>query len=890
MISWFFEIAARIRSLFTGSAMDRLLEEELDAHIALLTDENIHRGLAPDAARREALLAVGNRSALKEMHRDVRSLRFVEDLLRDARHSVRLMRRNVLFTLVAAVSLAIGIGADVTVFTAANALLLRVPEGVAQPERLVDISRTMNQQFGVFELSYPDYQDIRRRTTTLEDVYLYEPMTTAMSVAGPDGSDLAYGMTVSLNYFDTLGVTPAAGQLFQAAGREDSRNNPFVVLSYAFWQRRFKGDAGIIGRTIQVNGEYLQVVGVAAQDFHGTSIVSPDFWLPIGWTPNDLGRFNMREVGWALVGGRLKKGVTVGQASAELHAIAIALTTDYPNSHSGFGLKATAPSMIPGNLVLAVTGIFTLLMAFVSLVLLIACGNMASVLLSRAVMRRGELAVRLAIGAGRARIVRQLLTETVLIFMLGAGAGLLLSRGLTALIISNLPNAGVPINLSVSMDIRILVFTFGLSFFSAVLCGLTPALQASKSDVVSTLKTDGQTVTQHSWLQNAFVIGQVAFSILLVVAAGLFIGALKRLSSLPLGYDPANVEIATLDLSSLRTTARAETFIRELSERIRALPGVQESTIATFSPIDAGRTVVDLRRPGDGKSSPPQLPDLSTRVSWNFVEPGYFATMKIPLLAGRDFTPADRESSEPVAIVSQKMARRFWPGEDPVGRYLPASLGDTGTNALVIGIARDVLVIGVPESSAPVAYRPLMQRYIPHVTIAVRSIDGHRLAGAIRTVVFSLNPNIPILTTETLESAVSAAMLPQRNAAAVTGSLGIVGLVLASLGVYGIMTHTVTRRTREIGVRIALGARRRQVTQLVLREGISLVGIGSAIGLFLAYVANRTLRSSPLNVPDANITVYAAAAGLFLVVGLIACWTPVRRATRIDAIAALRHE
>jgi hypothetical protein len=277
-------------------------------------------------------------------------------------------------------------------------------------------------------------------------------------------------------------------------------------------------------------------------------------------------------------------------------------------------------------------------------------------------------------------------------------------------------------------------------------------------------------------------------------------------------------------------------------------------------------------------------------VGWNFVEPGYFATMKIPLLAGRDFTPADRANAEPVAIVSEKAARRLWPGESPVGRYLPASLGDTGNNALVIGVVRDVLVIGGPPTSAPVAYRPLMQRYFPHVTIAVRSTDGRRFAGAIRTVISSMDPNIPILTTETLESAVSAAMMPQRNAAAVTGSLGIVGLVLASLGVYGIMTHAVTRRTREIGVRIALGAKRTQVTQLVLREGMSLVGIGSVIGLFLAYVANRTLRSSPLNVPAENITVYAAAAGLFLVVGLIACWTPVRRATRIDAMSALRHD
>jgi putative ABC transport system permease protein len=762
---------------------------------------------------------------------------------------------------------------------------------VAQPARLVDISRTMKQQFGVFELSYPDYQDIRQRTTTLDDVFLYEPMATAMSVAGPDGAETAFGTTVSLNYFRTLGVTAAAGQLFPPALNDNSRSNPFVVFSYGFWQRRFKGDAGIIGKTVQVNGERLQVLGVAGQSFQGTTIVAPDMWLPIGWTTNDMGRFLMRGGAWALAGGRLKSDATVGQANAELNAIGIALSKDYPDEHQGFGLKVTSLSLIPGNLVLAVTGLFTLLMAFVSLVLLIACGNMASVLLSRAAMRRGELAVRLAIGAGRARVVRQLLTETVLIFMAGAVAGLLLSRGLTALVIANIPNSEVPINLSVSMDGRILLFTFGLSFISALLCGLIPSLQASKSDVVSTLKSEGQNLTQNSWLQNVFVVAQVAFSILLVVAAGLFIGALKRVSSLPLGYDPANVEITTIDLSSQRTTAKGQVLVRQIAERIRALPGVQVSTISALTPIEAGRAVFDVRSRENGKSPPPRLPDPSSvRVGWNSVEPEYYATMKIPLLAGRDFTAADREDSEPVAIVSEKAARRLWPGESPLGRHLPADLGYPGNEALVIGVVRDIAVISGPQTSTPIVYRPLMQRYFPHLTIAVRSVDGHRVAGTIRAVVSAVNPDIPVLTAQSLESAAAAAMLPQRNAAAVTGSLGIVGLVLASLGVYGIMMHAVTRRTREIGIRIALGARRTEVTQLVLREGMSLVGIGSAIGLILAYAASHALRRSPLDVPPANLPTFMGAAALFLAVGLIACWTPVRRATRIDAMSALRHE
>jgi putative ABC transport system permease protein len=547
-------------------------------------------------------------------------------------------------------------------------------------------------------------------------------------------------------------------------------------------------------------------------------------------------------------------------------------------------------SMIPGNLVLAVTGIFTLLMVFVSLVLLIACANMASVLLSRAAMRRGELAVRLAIGAGRGRVVRQLLTETVLIFLLGAGAGLLLSRALTSVVISNIPNTGVSINLAVGLDAHIVVFTFGLSLISALLCGLVPALSASKADVVSALKSEGQSVTQRSRLQSVFVVAQVAFSMLLVVAAGLFLSALKRASSLPLGYEPRNVEMATIDLSHRgRTTTNTPVFVRELSERLRALPGVQESTISTFTPLESGRLTYELRRPVNGKAAPPP-PEPSVRVSWNAVEPGYFATMKIPLLEGRDFSLADRADSQPVAIVSEDAARRLWPGANPIGRVLPASLGDFGNDALVIGVVRDIAVITGPPTSPGIVYRPLMQRYSSHITIAVRSTDGRRMSGEIRALLASMNPDISILTAQTLENAVSTAMAPQRNAVTVTGSLGVVGLLLASIGVYGVTAYSVARRTREIGIRIALGAKRAQVTQLILREGMLLVGIGSAIGLVLAYAASLAIRRSPLDVPAANVSTFLGATVLFIVVGVVACWMPVRRATRIDAMSALHHE
>jgi predicted permease len=890
MFSRLYETAARLKALFLGSRFDRHLDEELDEHIALLTEENLKRGLDPEAARREAILKVGNRDVLKEKHRDARTFRFAEEFVRDLRHSARLLRRNPLFTMLAAASLAIGIGADTTVFTAANALLFRVPVGVKDPDRIVDISRTKRGQFGVFQLSYPDYLEIRQRTTTLNDVFLYEPMTRPMSMAGADGSETVFGITVSLNYFATLGVASAAGQLFPPQTTEDSRNNPFVVLSYAFWQRHFHGDPAIIGKSVQINGDYLQVTGVAAEGFQGVSIVSPDLWIPIGSTPMDAGRFSRRDVGWAMMGGRLKSGVGTAAAAAEIAAIGVALAKDFPLDNADSGLSVTKQSMIPANLVLPVMGMFSLLLAFVSLLLVIACANVAGVLLSRGAARRRELAVRLAIGAGRARLVRQLLTEAILLFLLGAGVGLLMSRSLTAAVAANLPRTGVPINVSMHLDIRVVAFTLGLTLLSSVLCGLVPALQSVKADVGTDLKNEADTTTHRSRLQNAFVIAQVALSIVLVVGAFLFGGALQRIRSLDLGYDPKDVDLVTINLRPGGPVKVSEyAVISELTERVRALPGMREMSIAGLNPLQAGSMTVELHRPRDGAPEP-RLPDRSLGVSWNSVEPGYFKTIRIPLLSGRDFGPADALDSQPVAIVSERTAREFWPGENAVGKFLPARLGDPGANALVIGVARDIKAVNGPRTSPLTIYRPLSQRPFPFVSVVVRRTPEVRLIGEIRAILFSLNPNIPIIASQTLEEGIADATAPQRNAAIVTGSLGLVGLALASIGVYGITAYAVTRRTREIGIRMALGAERSQVIGLVLREGMSLVGAGSAIGLLLAYVASKVAAASPLNIPANDLWPFLAAAVLFAIVGFIACLTPVARATQISTVVALRHD
>jgi predicted permease len=874
----------------------------------LLEDEFQRRGMSPEEARFAARRAFGGVEQAKDHHRDARSFVWCDDARRDVRYAAQLLKRSPLFALTAILSLAIGIGATTTIFTVANGLLLRAPAGVAEPGRLADIYNVEDgNRFAGPMVPYSLYLDIPQHSTSLDGVYAYQAELQPISLRGTAGADRIFSNIVTPNYFTVLGVSAAAGRLF-TAGEEEGPDAAVVVLSYRFWKRRFNGDQGIVGQSLWLNSRAFTVVGVAPEAFRGTSVVAPDVWVPVAAAP--LLSPGMVSPSWmqVMIGARLKPGVSLKQAAAEVEVLGRTLHRQYPKIERpgrteirpGLGLAGASP--IPGNLRALVAGFLALLMGLVSTVLVIACANLAGVMLARASARRLEIAVRLAIGAGRGRLIRQLLTETALLFALGGAGGLLLARWMTSVLVAwLLPEFPVPVNLSLPLDGRVVAFTTGLSLVAAVFSGLTPALQASKADVVSALKAETQGPADRLRLRNAFVVAQVAFSILLVVAAGLLGRALERVSLTERGFDPRSVELASVDLSLAGyTEATGPAFARALVDRVRDLPGVLAATLADQAP----RPGVIRYMFGDGLTVPGLPPPNGLpffMASWTTVEPGYFATLRIPLVAGREFSPADRAGEPSVIIIAQATARQLWPGQNAVGKYVLSHTArrsvPTGpplppTNLLVVGVARDLTADTPRGGMAPlVVYAPLQQRYSPRLTIITRAAGGRRLTNDIRALVQSMDPNLPILSARTLEDEITGPVETQlRVSASVSGSVGIVSLLLAAIGIYGVTAYVASRRTREIGIRLALGAQRADVLGMILRQGMALVVIGSAIGLMLAAAGSRLLTRLLFGVPPLDPVTFGGATLLFVIIGLAACYVPARRATRIDAMEALRYE
>jgi len=826
----------------------------------------------------------------------------------DFRYGLRILARNPAFALTAGLSLAIGIGANTTIFTIANALLFARPQAVVDPSRIVDIGGTNGSGRGPFgQISYLNYLDVRERIGSLESVYAYQPVAQPMSLATAGPAVPITGAYVSTNYFAALGVRPAVGRLFDDRDSDRSGGAPVVVLSHRTWRLRFQADSTIAGRTITINGQPHTIVGVAPDGFHGTSILLSDMWVPIETGPARL--LENRDLPWPLIGGRLKPGVSYARAAAEVDAIGRELELEFPAENRDRGLRLVPATPIPGN-ILPVAAFLTLLTAIVSLVLVVACANVAGVLLARASARRREIAVRLALGAGRARLVRQLLAETTTLFMLGGAAGLALARGMTLLVVAMLPALPLPVDVSLPLDTRAVLFTTMLSLAAAVLSGLAPALHTSRAEVVVALKDQSQGPSDRLRLRHAFVIGQIAVSVLLVVGSALFVRALRKASSIDLGFDNRGVEIASLDLGLAGySNASGQTFTADLIERVRQLPGVATATIAsTGDPIGDGRRRGRLSAPGAGASSAP-APD----VDWNAVGPQYFATLRIPLIAGRDFSEADRASAPQIAILGEAAAARFFPNlsrTDIVGRTVvltpaqpgePRGRSDTRSNSArdgsesrlqVVGIARDVSYFG-PREARATAFVYVPFREVPfgsRVTLVARTTHGQRIAADIRSLVASMNPALPILGSQTLEERTAVWVVPQRVAASISGALGLVGVLLAAIGIYGVTTYTVTRRRREIGVRMALGADRADVIHMVLRQGVALAVVGSIAGLALAAAAGRLLASFLLGIAPFDPAIFGGAALLFTLVALVASYEPTRRATRIDPVDALRSE
>jgi predicted permease len=883
----------RLAVLFRDGHAENELAREMRAHLTLLEDDFRRRGLPADDARLAARRAFGGVEQAKECQRDARSFVWLADAQRDLRHASRLLRRDPLFAATAVLSLAIGIGANTTIFTVGNALLFRAPDGVADPGALVDIgTRTPGGGFG--NSSYPNYLDLRTRATTLDGVYASSLFPRAMSMSGAGDSsatERVFATPVTGNYFAVLGTTPAAGRLFDGDAGDRSGIDPVVVLSHRFWTRRFNRDPSLIGRTILLNRGSFTVIGVAAEGFQGPGVRAGDLWVPMTMSSAASSLAN-RTAALFLVSGRLKRGVSIQQAAAEMNALGKALELEYPTENRGRSFLVEPLSPVPGAR-LPITIFLVLLLTIVTLVLIIACANVAGVLLARAAARRTEIAVRLAMGAGRARLIRQLLAETLMLFMLGGLAGVAMARVLTSVLVALLPSLPFPVNISLALDGRALVFTAGMVLVSALLSGLVPALQASKADVVSALKDDAQAPARLR-LRHAFVIAQVAVSVLLVIVAGLFVRALQAAGSGNPGFDPHGVELASLDLSLAGyTSTTGRRFASDLADRVRALPDVQSASIALVLPGGFETQRRSLTVPGVEAPNGERF----FGVDWNAVEPRYFATLRIPIASGRDFTPADRVGAQAVAIVGEGTARQFWPGEDAVGKFVvQPTIGPggqvTGTQPLqVVGVARDVkastLIDGLSRS---IVYVPLQQHYMPTLTIVARTTRGQRIADEIRALVASMNPDLPIVSSQTLEDATALGLVPQRVVVSVAGGLGVVGALLAAIGIYGVTAYAVARRRREIGIRMALGARRVDVVRMILQRGIRLTVIGCAIGLLLAAGASQALVVFLFGVAPLDPAVFGGAAAVFAVIGLAACYLPARQATTVDPLVALRYE
>jgi predicted permease len=638
------------------------------------------------------------------------------------------------------------------------------------------------------------------------------------------------------------------------------------------------------------------------------TIVAPDLWITTAMTgvanpESGLPRLTSRESDWLMLGARLKGGYSKAQASAEIAAIGAALAREYPfnprfippgmsPADFSFRWSVETSSPIPFGLRIPAAGFLALLLAIVSIVLLISCANLAGVLLARSTVRRREIALRTAIGAARARIVRQLLTESVLLFTLGGVAGLLLARVMSSLLLVMLPAFPIPVTLSTPLDGRVTMFALLLSLAAALVSGLAPALHASRTDVVTALKDDSQTPPDRLRLRQAFVVAQVAFSILLVVTSAILVQALNRVTSIDRGFEPRNVDIVSVNLGMAGfTEASGSAFARTLLERVRALPGVQTATLADRPPGPGTMSFGGITIPG---VTPPDGQPFFY-MNWTFVQSQYFATLRIPFVAGRDFSAEDRYGGNQVAIVGEAAARRFWPGQSAVGQVLRLHTGNLNTpnppftTVLVVGVVRDVLANGRVQQRNPDIYVPMSQRYVPGISILART-GGQRVADEIRSMIASMNTDLPVLQAQSLETQQNGPVDTQlRIASRVAASVGAVGLLLATIGIYGVTAYVVARRTREIGIRVSLGARRLSVVGLVLRQGMMLVAVGSTAGLLLGAGAGLVLRAR-LGAPLPDPVTFAAAAGLFAIVGLVACYVPARRATQIGAMDALRYE
>ncbi len=816
----------------------------------------------------------------------------LEKLSQDVRYGARMLWRNPGFTAVAVLSLALGIGANTTIFSVVNALLLR-PLPVANPSRLVNVHSVSPDGSSFHSFSYPSYVDYRDRSGKVFDGLLAFTGTQLSLSAGGQGERL-FGEMVSGNFFNVLGVRPAAGRFFVAEEDQTPDTHAVAVVSYGFWQRRFGGDPTLVGKTLQLNGTQFTVVGVAPKGFTGTRVaLAPDVYVPLmmmGEARPGTDILGNRRAGSLEMTGRLKDGATLADAQSLLSTVAAQLEGAYPDVERGRRVEALPTTAVPGQFRGAIIGFMGVLMAIVGLVMLIACANVASLLLARATARRKEMAIRLAMGASRGRIIGQLLTESVLLFLLGGTGGLLLAAWLTDLLLSFKLSAPVPLELNLGLDARVLGFTLLASLVTGILFGLAPAWQASKPDMLPALKDEaGAHGYSRSRLLNAFVVGQIALSLLLLTSTGLFLRSLQNAHTIDPGFDEQGVELVSFDLGIQGyDEAKGRRFYQELIERVNKLPGVRAASLALMVPLGDSNSQTGIGV--EGFEPPPG--NKSFMVDFNTVAPKYFQTMSIPIQRGRDFNDADKKDAPRVAVINEAMAARFWPNQDAVGKRFYLGAVNEGQPIEIVGVTKTGKYRTLGEDARMYVYLPFTQSYSPRMTLHLRTdaANPQRIISSVRGEVEAMDKSVPLLDVMPLTQYTATSLLPIRMAAAVAGSFGLVGLLLAAVGIFGVVSYAVTQRTREIGIRVALGAQSGDVLRLIIGQGARLAVLGVGCGLLIAALATRLLAGLLYGISATDPVTFACVALLLTAVALFASYLPARRATKVDPNVALRHE
>ncbi len=798
--------------------------------------------------------------------------------MNDLKFAFRQLLKNPGFTAVAVLTLALGIGANTAVFSVINATLLR-PFPYENPERLI-ILQERNAGGGLQDASYLNFADWRSQSASFESMAAQRE-GESFNFSGSGEPERLQGQIVSSNFFQTLGIRPFRGRDFVA---EDDRLGamPVTILSYGFWQRRFGADESVLGKPITLNNQSFTVIGVTPANFQFRTVA--DVFVPIGLSAERF-RLRGRDPGVGVVA-RLKPAVSIVQAESELNAIAARLEQEYPETNTGKRVRVESlhESFVGGTRLSLLT-----LLGAVGLVLLIACANVANLLLVRGAVRQREMALRAALGAGRWRIVRQLFAESVLLAALGGVLGVMLAYWGTNLITSYLPG-GVPRLREADIDSTVFGFTLGLSLLAGVVFGMAPAWQASRANVTQTLQEGGRGSTgSRQRLRSALVVSEIALTLAVLVGAGLLIQSFWRLQQVDSGFDARNVLMMQISVKAgPGEGARIADFFEQLQQKVHSLPGVKSVAVSDGLPIlrDANWSPFNI------EGRPPPEPGNQTWAIRYTVSPEYFQTLGIQLLKGRGFTAQDTLNSPPVAIIDETFARRHFQSEDPLGKGLILALPD-GPGIEIVGVVRHVKHAGLEERAAgsPQFYLNFNQRRSSASHLLVRSVvDPLSLAGAVRDQVWALSKDQPVYNVRTMQQLVSQSIAPRRFSALLMVIFGFVALVLASIGLYGMMSYSVSQRTSEIGIRVALGAQRRDVLRMVIKQAIGLALLGVVVGLVTALASARLLRNLLFGVGAADPLTFGAVAFLLFGVALLASLVPARRATNVDPMEALREQ